>query len=862
VRRLRISQLALVTTAAISLPLIVGLILGGPHALQASPRQWGAALRNFVQAQLTATPVDSLRIDIKFKHLHRLHTKRDAALADGMLITEESDFVAGSIALADASVPIELRLIGPDPRHLTGSLWSMEIQVQGDAHINGMRRFALFAPQAVGAPIPLLAARQLSEAGLAAPRTDLVEVAINGDPLGLAALIELPSPELLESSGRNAAPVVSFDTSAYWKALRDNGRTGPFDNPYTAAITAAPNPEDRDARTAVALLRGFLRGDLPANEVFDVPATARWLAYAELWGDASSVHWTRARFYLDGLTARLAPIPALPRTVLAVGEVPDPATGTELITPRTALGSRLLDDSAIRQNFARELRLLAAQLGVDDLPGEPYEALQAEQAETLLRLQAQAPFTRAVSLKALVERLSTLANIDPTSDTWFVRSFARGAPALPRVVTAYAGDDAEGSFLDLHNLLPVPVSITTLRHGEAERADEQAPPVTLASRVTFPIRLAPTAAGQPQRPVRVRYRQPKVAAVPETIHGVARIAGDPRKHLFTARESPGALDRHPVPTATLNEALERHPFLSRVPNEFALRIQPGRFAVEGSLVMPPGTGLVIGAGTELVFGSRSGLITSGPLDLLGTAEEPIILRGTPKRRGAPWGGIAMLGARRESTWSHAAILGAEGIERPGWRLPASVTIRRAPVRMQSVEITAPGADAALAVIETTLHAEKLALSDTAGTALTIQGTDAFVSDLRVEGAGRNGIEARGARVELTGGTLRQIHATAIEATHGATLSATGLIISDASIAATAKNGSTVSLDGVEVREIAHVPFLAFTDRPEMGGGEIRATGGSVGSTPRIAIAQTGSRVAIDGEETPPVDAAIGDLHID
>ena len=207
----------------------------------------------------------------------------------------------------------------------------------------------------------------LAEAGLAAPRTDLVEVAINGDPLGLAALIELPSPELLESSGRNAAPVVSFDTSAYWKALRDNGRTGPFDNPSTAAITAAPNPEDRDARTAVALLRGFLRGDLPANEVFDVPATARWLAYAELWGDASSVHWTRARFYLDGLTARLAPIPALPRTVLAVGEVPDPATRTELITPRTALGSRLLDDSAIRQNFARELRLLAAQLGVDDL---------------------------------------------------------------------------------------------------------------------------------------------------------------------------------------------------------------------------------------------------------------------------------------------------------------------------------------------------------------------------------------------------------------------------------------------------------------------------------------------------------------
>ena len=140
--------------------------------------------------------------------------------------------------------------------------------------------------------------------------------------------------------------------------------------------------------------------------------------------------------------------------------------------------------------------------------------------------------------------------------------------------------------------------------------------------------------GQPQRPIRVRYRQPKVAAVPETIRGVARIAGDPREHVFTARSAPVVLDAHPVPTATLEEVLERHPFLGRAPGERVLRTQPGRFEVDGSLVLPDGVALVITAGTELVFEARAGLIASGPLDLLGPAEEPVLLRGAAPRRRA------------------------------------------------------------------------------------------------------------------------------------------------------------------------------------------------------------------------------------
>ena len=156
IRRRRLIRFAAGIGAAAAAFLAVGLGLGGQMARDASPREWGEALRNFVRARLTAAPVDSLRIDVKFKHLHRIHTKRDAAQAEGMLIARRGDFVPGSIALADASIPIRLRLIGPEAKHLEHDPWSFEIRVQGDAHIEGMRRFALYAPESIDAPLPLL----------------------------------------------------------------------------------------------------------------------------------------------------------------------------------------------------------------------------------------------------------------------------------------------------------------------------------------------------------------------------------------------------------------------------------------------------------------------------------------------------------------------------------------------------------------------------------------------------------------------------------------------------------------------------------------------------------------------------------
>ncbi len=46
---------------------------------------------NFLRAHLSAMPLERIEIDIKFKHLQRIHEKRDEALRLGALIRSEDD---------------------------------------------------------------------------------------------------------------------------------------------------------------------------------------------------------------------------------------------------------------------------------------------------------------------------------------------------------------------------------------------------------------------------------------------------------------------------------------------------------------------------------------------------------------------------------------------------------------------------------------------------------------------------------------------------------------------------------------------------------------------------------------------------
>jgi hypothetical protein len=65
---------------------------------------------------------------------------------------------------------------------------------------------------------------------------------------------------------------------------------------------------DAEAKTAVAMLRSFQKGDLKASEVFDVEKLGTFFAVTDLWAGSHATVWHNIRFYYNPITARLEPV--------------------------------------------------------------------------------------------------------------------------------------------------------------------------------------------------------------------------------------------------------------------------------------------------------------------------------------------------------------------------------------------------------------------------------------------------------------------------------------------------------------------------------------------------------------------------
>ncbi len=257
---------------------------------------------------LKPSELPKLNIDIKFKHLTKLYDKRAEALAKDILIQGPDDFVPASIRLGERTIKVKLRLKGDRTEHLKGKKWSFRVRVRGKDQIFGMRRFSIQNPKVRGYHTELLFQETLRDLGVLVPRYFFVDVVVNGDDVGIMALEEHFSKELLESNGRRESVIVRFDESLVWEAndAFGGGWFGAFDSYLNAPIDAFQSAKVQKSEQlgseyaiAVGILRGFNSGFMQASEVFDAELFGKYLAVAELWGAEHAVSMAQSASLLE-----------------------------------------------------------------------------------------------------------------------------------------------------------------------------------------------------------------------------------------------------------------------------------------------------------------------------------------------------------------------------------------------------------------------------------------------------------------------------------------------------------------------------------------------------------------------------------
>ncbi|MGK0352162.1 MAG: hypothetical protein ACJAYX_002845 [Planctomycetota bacterium] len=787
--------------------------------------------------------VPHLRLDVKLKHMQRILGKRREALAAGLLETGSRDMVPGALTVGGRTVKVKLRLKGDWTDHLMGDKWSYRIEVRGDEHVFGMRRFSIQAPETRGYQGEPVYFRALQALGVVVPRYRFVEVTLNGTRIGRMALEEHVGRELLEHSERRDSAIVQFDESLVFHGV-DDYRVAPIIVFEPGRLAKSPSlSAHRD--TARALLHGFVRGTLRPSQVFRVDELAAYLAAAELFGSHHCLRWHNLRFYFDPVYGRLGPIGY-------DGNLHERQLPTTSVTDNEPIVRRMLADPLVREAFQKSLSNLCGSV----LDGSFIAPLRELDRRLVRELQADYLMLDPMRWQGLVERARLRVDTnggDAQTHRPHNRVAARHVPLHARAWLV-TGDNH--LTLELANALDKAVQVTGLvwRKRRGPSRDELSCGLR-GSRL--PLKLAPQRRHGATHVRSVQCDEPPGGQIDAFELVVETRLGNGTMRSTIAIPAPPVVTRPPVPSSTVAEQLRQHAFLSLDPDGVTLRVKTGDWLVDGSIIVPFGNKLSMTAGTRLQFAAHGALVAHGPVHISGEAGRPVDLGPAD---GIGWRGVAVLDPGVPVAWRHATVRNTTGVAFPGWQLTGGVSFIGADVILRNVTLDGSTAEDALNVVGGSFELNELRVMNTRSDAFDADFANGTVHKGEFTSIGGDAIDVSGSVVEVDGTRFDNVRDKALSIGERSSMRARGVHIGRAGTGAASKDGSLLELRDATIDAAEHFALAAYIKKPEFGVAEIRAERVRMGGSAVRAVAQLGSTIVIDGVAVVAQDLDVDALY--
>lgn len=265
-----------------------------------------AVLGNSVQ-------VDKFGIYLQDKDFRKLSNKRDDAVIDGILISNDDDYVPARIEYGNKTLNVKLRLKGDWADHLEGDKWSFRIKVERDETLAGLKEFSIQAPETRNYLNEWVFQKAVRRENIISLRYDFVDVSINGVDKGIYALEENFDKRLIENNGLREAPIIRFNEDLLWQGRLENNCL-PEESYFSSVIDTfqdkglSESPELKEQYlTAKDLLESYRDGLLNVSDVFDAKM-ASFMALSDVFGAYHGLIWHNRRFYYNPVTSLLEPI--------------------------------------------------------------------------------------------------------------------------------------------------------------------------------------------------------------------------------------------------------------------------------------------------------------------------------------------------------------------------------------------------------------------------------------------------------------------------------------------------------------------------------------------------------------------------
>jgi hypothetical protein len=784
-----------------------------------------------------------IQLEIKPRHFARIIEKREEAMERQFLISSSDDFVPARIRHGGKTVRARVRLKGDLTDHLLGDKWSYRVEIRDGESVLGMRRFSLQAPYTrdyLQEPIFLDFVR---EHGVLAPRYDFVEVRVNNRRVGVMAMEEHFSTELLEDQARRDGLILRFDEQYFYQAELsfmdlvadyDNWRNVPVDAFRSGRISKSPLLQQQ-WRIAGGLLRGVADDVLAPSDAFDAELWGRFLAACEIFSRPHLTHWNNLRFYLNPITLKLEPI-----AYDSTGET-QPYPGLRCMGFAHAMTTDLIADPVLRRAFLRNLEAMRQEVMSDEFE----RWLYVRQAHYLRRLTGEYPWISGQSTQPLRKRSEQLRLVTASSFREHIlpappRKMPHSDDAdYPQIVQATLQQHATEPYLELANAISRPVTVTALSLEIPDRADPTGEP----SRKDASLyeRLPPTR--WPDRPERIRLALPWPLPEGDGWRIVGRALVGARSHDFIAVPGSPPLLAPALPQANLELALAEHSFLHLSTDEQWLEAETGEHDVLASVILPSGMGLRLQAGTTLRFAPDAMLLIRGPVAFEGSEAAPVVLDALEDL----WSGMAVLGDSTPVDFAHVVVRRTQAPTQPGWGLTGGVTLHRSIVRLTNSLFESSAAEDSLNIIRSEFLLRNVVIQHAASDAL-----DADFCQGRIEGgaivdAMGDGIDVSGSELVVEGTRLADIRDKAFSIGEASRAEIRAVSVRNSGVAVASKDGSRALIEDSELDGLGVAALMVYVKKPEYGAAALEAKDVRVSNSVRIALVQHGSELSLNGE---------------
>jgi hypothetical protein len=806
--------------------------------------------------------LQSLYVDIPYKSLDKIYQKREAALAAGVLMSSDEDYVPARIRLDQGEeLDVDIRLKGDWTDHLNTNKWSYRVHVKDGKMVLGTKRFSIQAPETRNYVAEWAFHQHCLYEGILTTKFTFLNVYENGVYKGIYAFEESFSEELIESQEERQGLILKFDeevfwadraayiqTGSYWMALENNlfNVTDSVDSSEVLVFRENHLEEDallhQQKEQAIAVLTGYLEGKISVAEAFDIEKTGKYYAMVDFWAANHSAHWINMRFYFNPVTGLIEPLAF---------------DGIALIkfTNRDFLGyelnkTTLLDEPAIRSVYALELQRLTNSENFEVFKNTILD--QAEQYQKTLERE----YSSLESIWGLIEERRKILNVLANPNNPIKGNFD-AIQDLDKLIIK----------IRLKNLTMFPIEIKQIQindqifpfTGQLLDETQSNDIVTLGNTIFLNFNKTAKDLTLPEThikiPLPVDQEQDFENIVVKVTVGVGKhekevlLSQLPLNRIYTIEQSL-------IPTSTVDEVLILHPFLVFDGGDNFL-VTPGTWNVKGDLIIPEGKNLTIAAGANLLFEKDELLLLrSGTLNILGTPDNTSSLTSI----GEPWAGILVIDAPDESFIQSTEISNITGFEREGWMVTGGITFYQSNVTITNSVIKDSFAEDAINVMHSNYLFDNLSIVNTVSDAFDGDFSDGKIINSYFAEISGDAVDISGSNLEITSCDFNAIGDKGISAGEQSQVKALFLNITNANIGIASKDSSYVEIELSEINNPSYIAMAAYQKKEMFGPGQIIAKTVAIDTQDKVALVQSGSQIKLNEVIFPDQELDVKTLY--